>query len=38
MEFVYFILIGTSEYVIEAFSNLKNEHLWTTQSLVSFEL
>lgn len=27
MEFFYFILLGTPEYVIEVFNNLKNEHL-----------
>lgn len=37
MDFVYIILIGISEYVTELFDNLKNEHLWTMQSLVSFE-
>lgn len=37
MEFFYIILIGISEYVTEVFNNLKNEHLWTIQSLVSFE-
>lgn len=38
MEFVCIILISTSEYIVETFNNLKNEHLWNIQGLASSEL
>lgn len=38
MEFFYCISIGTPEYIIEVFSNLKNEHLWTIEGLASSDL